>query len=156
MAEEIERKFLVASDAWRGDVTHSAHFQQGYLASNDVCAVRVRLTGDRALLTIKNATLGIRRSEYEYEIPLADAREIFDTLCVGRRLSKTRYFVTHGPDTWEVDEFDGENQGLVLAELELTDEAQAFERPPWLGEEVSGDPRYLNSSLAERPYSTWK
>lgn len=156
MAEEIERKFLVASDAWRRDVTRSAHFQQGYLASNAECAVRVRLSGDRALLTIKSAAPGIRRSEYEYEIPLADAREIFDTLCVGRRLSKTRHFVTHGPDTWEVDTFEGENQGLVLAELELADEAQSFERPPWLGEEVSGDRRYSNASLAERPYSSWK
>ncbi|MDH3712996.1 MAG: CYTH domain-containing protein [Gammaproteobacteria bacterium] len=155
MAEEIERKFLVRSDAWRALVQRSAYYQQGYLTVNENCTVRVRLEGERALLNIKNTTLDIRRQEYEYAIPLADAREILDTLCAGRRLSKTRHFVAHDGEVWEVDEFDGANRGLVLAELELTDVDQAFDRPDWLGAEVSGDARYTNAALATRPYSSW-
>jgi adenylate cyclase len=155
LAEEIERKFLVRNDAWRESIQRSAYFHQGYLAVNDHCAVRVRLEDERAVLTIKNATLDIRRQEYEYAIPPEDAREILDTLCSGRRVSKTRHFVAHDRNVWEVDEFDGENCGLVVAELELATVDQVFTRPQWLGEEVSGDPRYLNAALATRPYSSW-
>lgn len=155
MAEEIERKFLVRDDNWRRGVQRSAYYRQGYLAVNDACAVRVRLQDDKAWLTIKNATLDVRRQEYEYAIPVTDAREMLDTLCVGATVSKTRYFVEHESDLWEVDVFDGDNDGLVLAELELAEVDQTFSRPDWLGEEVSGDPRYLNSALAVRPYSSW-
>ncbi len=155
MAEEIERKFLVRSDAWRSNVQRSAYFRQGYMAVNDRCAVRVRLQDDHAWLTIKNATLDVRRQEYEYPVPVADAREMLDTLCAGRSLGKTRYFVEHDGNLWEIDVFDGDNDGLVLAELELSDVDQSFTRPDWLGEEVSGDARYVNAALAERPYKSW-
>ena len=155
MAEEIERKFLVRSDGWRGGVLRSAYYRQGYMAVNDRCGVRVRLQDDQAWLTIKSATLGVRRQEYEYTIPPADAREMLDTLCGERTLSKTRHFVEHDGDLWEIDVFDGDNEGLVLAEIELTDVEQSFTRPDWLGEEVSGDTRYHNSSLAARPYKLW-
>ena len=155
MPEEIERKFLVRGDAWRDSVRRSAYYRQGYMAVNEHCAVRVRLQDERAWLTIKSATLDVRRQEYEYAIPVADAREMLDTLCAGRTLSKTRYFVAHAGNLWEVDVFDGENRGLVLAELELADVDQAFARPDWLGEEVSGDARYFNAALATRPYSSW-
>lgn len=155
MAEEIERKFLVRSDAWRSGIRRSARYRQGYMAVNERCAIRVRTQDERAWLTIKNATLDIRRQEYEYPIPASDAREMLDTLCAGRTLSKTRYFVKHAGDEWEIDVFDGDNQGLVLAELELDDVDQTFDRPDWLGEEVSSDARYLNSSLAVRPFCSW-
>ena len=155
MAEEIERKFLIRNDGWRGSVSRSAHYRQGYLAVNDRCGVRVRLQDDQAWLTIKSATLDVRRQEYEYTVPPADAREMLDTLCGGRTLSKTRHFVEHDGDLWEIDVFDGDNEGLVLAEIELTDVDQSFARPDWLGEEVSGDARYHNSSLAARPYKRW-
>lgn len=155
MPEEIERKFLVRSEAWRNSIQRKAYYRQGYLAVNENCAIRVRLQEDQAWLTIKNATLDVRRQEYEYTIPLADAREILDSLCGGRTLSKTRYFVAHADNVWEVDVFDGDNQGLVVAELELVTVDQVFERPDWLGEEVSGDARYLNAALAKRPYRSW-
>jgi adenylate cyclase len=155
VAIEIERKFLVEGDAWRRDVEKRAELRQGYLAVNDCCAVRVRLDDERARLNIKRATLDLRRHEYEYEIPLAEAREMLDLLCDGRQLVKTRHYLHHTGHLWEVDEFHGANAGLVVAEIELAAEDEVFARPPWLGKEVSGDPRYLNSSLAQRPYSGW-
>lgn len=155
MGKEIERKFLVADESWRGAVQRSDRYQQGYLAITPDCAVRVRIDGDRALLNIKNATLDIERQEYEYEVPLADAREMLSTLCAGRSLEKVRYRVDHDGDLWEVDVFEGENTGLVLAEIELTSRDQPFALPDWAGPEVSGDARYLNSYLAVTPYRTW-
>lgn len=155
MGKEIERKFLVVSDTWRAGVFRQRRFEQGYLAITDDCAVRVRIDGDTAALNIKNATLDIERQEYEYPIPLTDAREILDTLCVGRSLSKLRHWVNHDGDIWEVDVFEGGNQGLVVAELEVEERDQQFARPEWVGPEVSGDERYLNSYLAVTPYSTW-
>lgn len=155
MGREIERKFLVTGDAWRSGVVQRRRFEQGYLAITRDCAVRVRLDDDRASLNIKNATLDIERQEYEYSIPPADARAILDTLCVGRSLSKVRHWVNHDGDTWEVDVFEGANQGLVLAEIELDDREQRFAIPGWIGREVSGDERYLNSYLAVTPYTSW-
>lgn len=155
MGREIERKFLVAGDAWRSGVVQRRRFEQGYLAITRDCAVRVRLDGDRASLNIKNATLDIERQEFEYSIPPDDAREILDTLCAGRSLSKVRHWVDHDGDTWEVDVFEGANQGLVLAELEVDDREQHFSIPDWVGREVSGDERYLNSYLAVTPYTSW-
>lgn len=155
MGREIERKFLVTGDAWRSAVVQRRRFEQGYLAITRDCAVRVRLDGDRASLNIKNATLDIERQEYEYSIPPADAREILDTLCVGRSLSKVRHWVDHDGNTWEVDIFEGANQGLILAEIEIDDRDQRFTIPDWVGREVSGDERYLNSYLAVTPYTSW-
>lgn len=156
MAVEIERKFLVKDDSWRAQVTRSENMLQGYLASTGHSSVRVRLEGDAARLNIKSAGLDIERLEFEYEIPAADAREIIDRLCEGRTVSKTRHFVELESHTFEIDEFRGENQGLVVAEVELGSRDEAFERPSWLGDEVSADPRYLNSNLATEPFTRWR
>jgi adenylate cyclase len=155
MGREIERKFLVVNDSWRPAVRDQSRYEQGYLAITGDCAVRVRIDGKSARLNIKNATLDIERQEYEYDIPVADAREMLSTLCMGRALSKVRYRVRHGEDIWEVDVFEDANEGLVLAEIELDSRDQAFSVPEWVGEEVSGDSRYLNSSLAVTPYRDW-
>lgn len=156
MSWEIERKYLVADDAWRTAVVRRRRLEQGYLAITRDCAVRVRIDGDRANLNIKNATLDIARQEFEYPVPLADAREMLVSLCAGRTLSKMRHWVEHQGDTWEVDVFEGANQGLVLAEIEIQDREQRFAVPEWVGREVSGDERYLNSYLAVTPYTTWQ
>lgn len=155
MGKEIERKFLVVNDAWHSAVVRSQRFEQGYLAITEDCAVRVRIAGDKSFLNIKNATLDIERQEYEYPIPLVDAREMLDSLCAGRTLSKLRHWVDHEGDEWEVDVFAGANQGLVLAEIEIEQRDQRFDLPEWAGREVSGDERYLNSYLAVNPYRTW-
>lgn len=155
MAKEIERKFLVVNDDWRSAVVRQQRFEQGYLAITEDCAVRVRIAGDRSFLNIKNATLDIERQEYEYPVPLTDATEMLDSLCAGRTLSKLRHWVNYDKDHWEVDVFEGDNQGLVLAEIELEHRDQCFSIPPWVGQEVSGDKRYLNSYLAVTPYRTW-
>ncbi len=155
MAIEIERKFLVRDDSWRSRADRGICMRQGYLASDPASSVRVRLSGDRACLNIKSATSAIRRLEYDYEIPLAEGREILQQLCKGRCVEKTRYRVEHAGHLWEVDVFEGDNAGLVVAEIELDDEDEVFERPAWLGEEVSDDPRYYNMNLAEHPFSRW-
>lgn len=155
MGKEIERKFLVVNESWRHGVRQRRHFQQGYLAVTMDCAVRVRIDGERANLNVKSATLDIERREYEYPIPLSDAREMLDALCGDRVLAKERHWVEHDGMLWEVDVFEGNNQGLVLAELELEHRDQPFSLPAWLGEEVSGDERYLNAYLASTPFNTW-
>jgi adenylate cyclase len=156
MAHEIEHKFLVRDDSWRKEVYRSVPMQQGYLVSDKTCSVRIRIAGATAHLNIKSGTLGVSRSEYEYEIPLADARELLDQLCRQPLLEKTRHCVRYGNHVWEVDVFDGDNAGLVVAEVELETLGEAFERPLWLGEEVSHDPRYYNSQLAMHPYKDWR
>lgn len=160
MALEIERKFLVLNDAWRAAADAGTPYRQGYLSrvtGPDAVrsSVRVRTDGERAFLNIKSATLGIRRQEYEYAIPLADAETMLADLCVGAVVEKTRYHVVAGAHVWEIDVFAGANTGLIVAEIELGHEDEAFERPEWLGAEVSDDPRYYNVCLAERPYSRW-
>ncbi|MFN2308828.1 MAG: CYTH domain-containing protein [Gammaproteobacteria bacterium] len=160
MAIEIERKFLVRSDAWRHDADAGVRLRQGYLSRVTGTeavrsSIRVRIGGGQATLNIKGATLGIRRDEYEYAIPLADAEAMLTDLCLGAVIDKTRYHVEAGPHVWEIDVFAGENAGLVVAEIELNDEAEAFPHPDWLGQEVSADPRYYNVCLAERPFSRW-
>lgn len=155
MGKEIERKFLVAGDTWRSGVVRRRRFEQGYLAITSDCAVRVRIDGDHASLNVKNATLDIERQEFEYPVPVTDAREMLDSLCGGRSLAKTRHWVEHRGDTWEVDVFEGANRGLILAEIEMEDREQHFAIPDWVGREVSGDERYLNSYLAVTPYTTW-
>ena len=155
MGVEIERKFLVAYEGWRSAASSGERYRQGYVAVGPPAAVRVRIMGDRAVLNLKKATTDITRDEFEYAISLEDAESILERLCSGHVIEKTRYKVPHAGLTWEVDVFEGRNAGLVVAELELESETQAVERPPWLGEEVSGDIRYFNSSLSVTPYTEW-
>jgi adenylate cyclase len=152
MGVEIERKFLVTDDAWRAEVRSSRRLRQGYLALDGKTNVRVRTDAVRAWITVKGAGEGISRAEFEYEIPVADADGLL-SLCRHRVIDKTRYLVPAGRHTWEIDEFAGANAGLIVAEIELREESDAFVRPAWLGEEVTADPRYLNASLAVHPWS---
>jgi len=154
MGEEIERKFLVTGDAWR-ERDAGVRYRQGFLSTDPDRTVRVRIAGDEGSLTIKGRTHGARRAEFEYQIPTADAQQMLDTLCRRPLIEKVRYTVTSGTHTWEIDVFEGENDGLVIAELELESEDEPFERPDWVGAEVTEDPRYFNSNLVERPYNTW-
>ena len=152
MGIEIERKFLVAGDSWKKGAGTGFICRQGYLLSEKEKTVRVRIIGERAFLTIKGATLGITRSEFEYEIPVADAKGLL-ALCGDDVVEKQRYFIKHGGKLWELDVFSGANAGLIMAEIELESEEQLFDSPDWLGKEVSGDPRYINSNLARHPFS---
>jgi len=155
MAKEIERKFLLTSDAWRDEVDTSCHYAQGYLSNSERVSIRIRTSDEKAYLNFKSATLGISRSEYEYEIPLRDADEMLASFSEGPLIEKVRYFVKRGDHTWEIDVFEGDNAGLVVAEIELQKEDEAFERPAWIGEEVSDDPRYYNVCLVTHPYREW-
>ncbi len=155
MAQEIERKFLVRGD-FRRDASQSVRIRQGYLCSVPERTVRVRIRGDKAYITVKglgNAT-GVSRFEWEKEISVADAEELLK-LCEPGMIDKTRYLVNAGAHTYEVDEFHGDNEGLVVAEIELNSENEEFFRPDWLGREVTGDRRYYNSSLSGNPYRNW-
>lgn len=153
MGVEIERKFLVTSDAWRAAATGSALLRQGYLSSNAKATVRVRTRDDkRAMLTLKGAPEGIARAEYEYEIPIKDARELLE-LAVPHVIAKRRHLVPFGGLVWEVDEFLDRHGGLVLAEVELRDENQAVRLPDWAGAEVTFDDRYNNASLARADFA---
>ena len=154
MAQEIERKFLVADPSFLKPLTGS-QIKQGYIAGKERSAARIRIRDSSAFLTLKSETRGITRSEFEYEIPLADAEEMLETLCAPPHIEKTRYVVEWKGHTWEVDVFHGGNEGLIVAEIELATADQAFEKPPWLGREVSQDARYFNSNLAHCPYGNW-
>ncbi len=153
MAAEIERKFLLADDSWR-DGTPGVRIAQGYLSQDPDRTVRVRIAGENAWLTIKGRTAGITRAEFEYEIPLADAQTLLE-LCPPSVIDKTRHRVPYGRHVWEIDVFHGENEGLIVAEVELADEAIQPEIPPWIGREVSSDARYFNSCLATAPFKKW-
>jgi CYTH domain-containing protein len=150
---EIERKFLVVGTDWRQGA--GTRYQQGYLNRDKERTVRVRLAGEDAFLTIKGKSKGAVRAEFEYAISPTDAAELL-TLCDGPLIQKIRYVVVHQGSSWEVDEFLGDNAGLVVAEIELQSEDQPFARPPWLGREVTDDARYFNSSLAAHPYRRWR
>lgn len=155
MAIEIERKFLVQGEAWRQGA--GLQLSQGYLCRDPARTVRVRIAGRQAFLTVKGLGQGaakMSRQEFEYEIPLADAQALLK-LCDGPVIEKLRRRIAVGGHVWEVDEFFGDNAGLVLAEVELESEDQAFERPGWLGAEVTQDARYFNANLAAHPYSQW-
>ena len=156
MAIEIEHKFLLASDAWREQVSHSVIYKQGYLSSQPTSSIRVRISDNQAWLNIKSATIGTQRHEYEYEIPLTDAQEILDNLCLKPVIEKTRHFVMHNNHQWEIDEFDGENAGLIVAEIELDSADETFAKPDWIGADVTQDMRYYNNNLAREPYSQWR
>lgn len=155
MATEIERKFLVLSDTWRSHVTRATRYRQGYLGSAETSSVRVRVSDTNAYLNIKGATVGVTRLEYEYPIPSADAHEMLDRLCRKPLIEKTRHLVDHAGHCWEIDVFEGDNAGLIVAEIELKAEDELFVRPDWLGKEVSDDTRYYNVSLVTQPYKTW-
>ena len=152
MGLEIERKFLVVGDSWRA--APAVPYAQGYLNRDKQRTVRVRIVRDRAWLTVKGANSGATRAEFEYAIPVDDARQLL-ALCDGPLVRKLRRVVVHAGMAWEIDEFEGDNAGLVVAEIELPSEDAPFEPPPWLGAEVTHDPRYFNSSLATAPFSTW-
>jgi adenylate cyclase len=155
MAVEIERKFRVSSDAWRATVRRSTLLRQGYLANTERASVRVRVDGQHGWLSVKAMRAGTTRDEYEVQIPLSDAREMLDRLCEGLPIEKWRHIVEHGGRSWEIDEFLAENAGLVIAELELESEDAAFERPAWLGQEVTDEERYYNVRLSQRPFRHW-
>ena len=155
MATEIERKFLVLNDDWRAIVESDMKIVQAYLASNEFSSTRIRIQDNRANINIKSATLGITRSEFEYAIPVVDAQSMIDDLCIKPVIEKTRYTVKHMQHSWEIDVFSGENQGLIVAEIELSSPDEPFETPSWIGEEVSNDARYYNACLVRNPYKTW-
>lgn len=155
MAQEIERKFLVVDESWREHAASRQAIRQGYLVGAARASIRVRVAGEQAWLNIKSATLGVERREYEYAIPLQDAQEMLEELCERPQIEKVRYEVPWAGHTWEVDVFEAENAGLVVAEIELSEADEAFERPPWVGEEVSDDPRYYNVCLIQHPYRDW-
>ncbi|KJV07738.1 CYTH domain-containing protein [Methylocucumis oryzae] len=156
MALEIEHKFLLANDSWRQHVSHSVRYRQGYLSSAVTSSIRVRVSAEHAWLNIKSATIGTCRHEYEYPIPLTDANEMLDNLCLKPLIEKTRHFVNIDGFQWEIDEFEGVNQGLCVAEIELPEIGVAFTKPAWLGQEVTDDVRYYNNALAQNPYCNWQ
>jgi CYTH domain-containing protein len=155
MSKEIERKFLVKGDAWRA-LDKGTTYRQGYLNSAKERTVRVRTAEDKAFLTIKGLTLGATRAEYEYAIPFDEGKAMLDALAEKPLIEKKRYKIPAGDLTWEIDEFLGDNAGLIVAEVELKSEDQAFERPAWLGDEVTGDTRYYNANLIKKPFTRWR
>jgi adenylate cyclase len=154
MSLEIERKFLVRDASWK-EGAQGVLLRQGYLSSHAERIVRVRIEGDAAVMTIKGRTVGATRGEWEYPIPLDDARVFLGSLCEKPIIEKTRYRIPYAGMLWEVDEFHGENDGLVVAEIELESEDQPFDRPDWVGEEVTHDSRYANANLLRHPFSKW-
>ena len=154
MGLEIERKFLVTGDGWRG-LGPATLLRQGYLAAEPERSVRVRLAGERAWLTIKGPPRGLARAEYEWPIPAEEAAELLDTLCLRPLIEKRRHLIEVDGLRWELDEFLGENAGLLLAEVELDDADQAVSLPAWVGREVSHDGRYTNAALSRRPWGRW-
>ena len=154
MATEIERKFLVVGEDWRwlGD---AVEIRQGYLSTVKERTVRVRVMGDRGYVTVKGITVGAARTEFEYEIPVADAHQMLDQLCERPIIEKTRSRIDVAGLIWEVDSFTGVNAGLVVAEVELEHEAQEIDPPRWIGEEVTGDSRYFNANLIAHPFTEW-
>lgn len=160
MAREIERKFLVIADTWREQVIKQTRFVQGYLNSIEETSckssVRIRLEGDQANINIKSLEIGLSRDEYEYPIDVADAENMLKNLTVGPVIEKIRYLVPASTGVWEIDEFFGDNAGLIVAELELPDENTPIDLPDWIGTEVTDDLKYYNVSLSKNPYSQWK
>lgn len=154
MSLEIERKFLVVSDEYR-KLAEPVHYRQGYLAVLPDKVIRVRISGDTSFITVKGRYSDTTRSEFEYEIPMHDAKAMLSDLCSRPHIEKKRFRIPFEGLIWEVDEFLGENAGLVMAEIELTREDQPFIKPEWIGEEVTYDARYRNSNLARNPFNTW-
>jgi adenylate cyclase len=155
MVKEIERKFLVKGDAWRA-IAKGTTYRQGYLNSAKERTVRIRVADAKAFITIKGPTVGATRSEYEYEIPFDEGNAMLETLAEKPLIEKTRYKIPVGNLTWEIDEFLGENAGLIVAEVELKSEDQILDKPAWVGEEVTNDPRYFNANLVKNPFTRWQ
>lgn len=156
MAIEIEHKFLLVNDEWRSHIERTSYYKQGYLSSTKQNSIRIRISDANAWINIKSAVIGTHRLEYEYEIPLSDAKEILSELCHKPLIEKHRHFVTHDNHLWEIDEFMGENAGLIVAEIELNEVGENFRRPSWIGKEVTHDLRYYNNSLCQNPYANWR
>ncbi len=154
MGTEIEKKFLLAGDGWQ-QLARGIAYRQGYLCSQKERTVRVRTIEDKGFLTVKGVSVGATRLEYEYEIPVEDANDLLDELCEKPIIEKKRYKIEYRGFVWEVDEFFGENRGLVVAEIELEREDQQFDKPDWIGNEVTDDQRYFNSNLFKTPYTSW-
>jgi CYTH domain-containing protein len=154
MPVEIERKFLLRGDGWRTLGT-GVVYRQGYLCTLPERSVRVRLVQDKGYITVKGIAVGATRAEYEYEIPAGEASEMLDKLCEHPLIEKTRYRIEHHGLMWDIDEFAGDNAGLIIAEVELAEEDQDVILPDWIGTEVTGDPRYYNASLITNPYTQW-
>ena len=155
MPQEIEHKYLVRLEIWKPSEP-GVLYRQGYLSTAEERVVRVRIAGALAFLTVKGPAHGITRLELEYPIPMADAAMMLDLLCERPLIEKTRYRQLVAGKTWEIDVFHGDNTGLVVAEVEVASESEPIEPPPWLGPEVSNDPRYFNSNLISNPYKNWR
>lgn len=155
MGIEIERKFLLRNNDWRTQADEGTAFCQGYLCEAGPGSVRVRIEGQQANINIKSATLDMSRLEYEYPIPLADAQHMLQHVCIRPVIEKTRYHVQFSGKLWEIDVFAGDNDGLIVAEIELDHVDEAFEQPPWIGEEVTEDTRYYNVCLVKHPFKDW-
>lgn len=154
MAKEIERKFLVKGTDFK-DLGNWTLYRQGYLSTDENAVVRVRVSGQKAYITVKGMNIGASRDEFEYEIPLSEANQMIEFLCKKPIIEKNRYVINYKGSIWEVDEFLGKNSGLVVAEIELESESDKFEKPEWIGEEVTGDQRYYNSNLISSPFIEW-
>ncbi|MCW8888797.1 MAG: CYTH domain-containing protein [Gammaproteobacteria bacterium] len=154
MAHEIERKFLIDLDRL-GKLTGGSSIKQGYISTKDLTTVRIRIKGEQGFLTLKGENRGASRLEFEYPIPVTDAEEILHTLCSRPLIEKNRYEVKHNNWLWEIDIFEGDNSGLVIAELELETEDAVVDLPDWVRVEVTGDPRYYNANLLNYPYRCW-
>jgi adenylate cyclase len=155
MAVEIERKYLIDLTQI-GTLENGYRIRQGYITTNKDAVVRVRVKNDKGYLTIKGSNIGVSRLEFEYEIPLVEANEMLDKLCQKPIIDKTRYLIDFEKHIWEIDIFYGDNEGLVIAEVELEDENEKIKLPLWIKEEVSGDIKYYNSNLMKYPYNQWK
>ena len=154
MAKEIERKYLVRGDSWRG-LAEGSVYRQGYIATQEKATVRIRIIGEKSYLTIKSPSIKYSRLEFEYPIPVEDAQEILETLCERPFIEKIRYKIESGGLVWEIDEFLGDNEGLITAEIELDNETDEFQKPDWLSDEVSDQNKYYNSSLSTHPFKSW-
>ena len=155
MPIEIEHKFLIKDDSWKQSIEKSIQYKQGYMISDNKRSVRIRISDQKSWLNIKSATIGTHRQEFEYEIPYNEGLEILGSLCEKPYIEKTRYIVKHQLHTWEIDVFSGDNEGLIVAEIELKTIGEAFEKPEWLGNEVTSERKYYNNSLCKEPYKNW-
>lgn len=155
MGIEIEKKFLLKNDDWKKEADEGELFRQGYMSGSNRSSIRIRVAGNKANINIKSATLGVTRKEYEYEIPVEDANEMLDSMCERPFIEKRRHFIQRGSHTWEIDVFEGDNEGLIVAEIELSDPEEPFDIPCWIGDDVSEDPKYYNVCLVNHPYKDW-
>ncbi|MBN1463476.1 MAG: CYTH domain-containing protein [Paludibacteraceae bacterium] len=154
MAIEIERKFLVNSDDYK-QLALPVYYKQGYLCNSPNTIVRIRIANNKGYITIKGKTCGISRTEFEYEIPTSEAHQLLSEMSLNKVVEKNRYKIKYAGNIWEIDEFLGENEGLIIAEIELKSENATFDKPSWIGKEVSTDSRYFNSNLSKNPFKNW-